>query len=274
MLRTLFASFAMLILAGSVSAKEVKIFWHGQSFFEIRTSGGSTIAIDPHFIEAYGRREVKADIVLITHFHIDHASPEPIVNFEKGLKDGKIKAFAALKNPKGVSGSRMQDEFNEMDEKIKDVRLITVGTYHDDQQGLKRGKNGVFVVEVDGLRICHLGDLAHTLSEQQIKKIGKVDILMIPVGGSYTINGSEAKKVVAQLKPTRYVIPMHYGTKVYDDLVTAEEFLDEQKEGTVKNYKFNELIVDTEAAVPKDPIIAVLNYEPKDKPVEEKPKDK
>ena len=78
------------------------------------------------------------------------------------------------------------------------------------------------------------------------------------------------KKVVEQIKPKRYIIPMHYGTKVYDDLVKADEFLEDQKEGTVKTFKLNEMVVDTDAAVPKDPIIAVLNYEQK----EEKPKDK
>jgi L-ascorbate metabolism protein UlaG (beta-lactamase superfamily) len=93
-----------------------------------------------------------------------------------------------------------------------------------------RGKNAAFIVEADGLVICHLGDLGHELSAEQVKAIGPVDVLMVPVGGIYTLNGEMAKKVVAQLKPRLYVLPMHYGTKVYQDLPGPDEFLDGQKE--------------------------------------------
>jgi L-ascorbate metabolism protein UlaG (beta-lactamase superfamily) len=77
---------------------------------------------------------------------------------------------------------------------------------------------------------CHLGDLGHELSEEQVKAIGPVDVLMVPVGGIYTLNGDGAKKVVGQLKPRLYVLPMHYGTKVYMDLPGPDEFLDGQKD--------------------------------------------
>jgi len=279
MLRSLFAAAAALLLAGSLPAKEIKIFWHGQSFFEIRSSGGTTVAIDPHFLEAYGRREVKADVVLVSHFHIDHTAPEPIADFEKGLKDGKIKLFTGLKNPgfnmaKNQIGSRSEDKFNNVDEKVKEVRIKSVGAYHDNRQGLEKGLNSVFIVEMDGLRIVHLGDLGHLLSDDQLKKIGKVDILMIPVGGVYTINGADARKVVEQLKPTRYIIPMHCGTKVYDDLLTPDEFLDGQPKEAITKTKFNELDVDTDAAVPKQPIVALINYEPKEEKPKEEKKDK
>ena len=81
---------------------------------------------------------------------------------------------------------------------------------------MQRGKVGVFIIEVDGWKIVHLGDLGHLLTPSQLKRIGPVDVLMIPVGGIYTLNGSEAKKVVEQLKPKEYIFPMHYGTKVFD----------------------------------------------------------
>ncbi len=269
MFRSLLALLVATLLTPAAPAKNVSIRWHGQSFFEIRSSGGTRVVIDPHILEAYGRKQIKADLVLISHFHNDHMGQNGGLTAVDGvtdfLKPGKVKVVFGLKNKKGPLGNRDDDAFNEVDVKVGDVHVEAVGTYHDDMQGLRRGKNTVFILEVDGLRIAHLGDLGHTLSEAQIKKIGKVDVLLIPVGGIYTLNGSEAKTVVAQLKPRRYIIPMHYGTKVYEDLLGPEEFLEEQKEGTVKQYKTNELVVDSEAAVPANPIIAVLNYEEKSK---------
>src|SRR6202020_2547691 len=88
---------------------------------------------------------------------------------------------------------------------IKDVKIRNVQTFHDDSNGMKRGKNGVWIIEADGLKIVHMGDLGHQLSDAQIKAIGEVDVLLIPVGGVYTINGIDAQKVVEQLKPRHYV---------------------------------------------------------------------
>jgi L-ascorbate metabolism protein UlaG (beta-lactamase superfamily) len=253
----------VLVLAAPASAAEVVIRWHGQSFFEVQSSKGTVVAIDPHNFEAYGRRQVKADAVLVTHFHIDHASPAPIVDFEK------TRVIPGLSNKQGFAGNRKNDEFHDVDVKVKDIRVTNVGTYHDQMEGLRRGKNAVFVLEVDGLRIAHLGDLAHTLNREQLRKIGKIDVLMIPVGGAYTLNGSEAKEVVAQIKPRRYVIPMHYATDVYRDLLPIDEFLDEQNEKLITRHKLNELTIDTDAVPRKDPLIAVLNHRQK-----EPPKDK
>jgi L-ascorbate metabolism protein UlaG (beta-lactamase superfamily) len=123
---------------------------------------------------------------------------------------------------------------------------------------MERGLNTVFVLEVDGVKIVHLGDLGHTLSPADVKKIGPVDVLMIPVGGVYTLNGSEAKKVVEQLKPRQFIIPMHYGTRVYEDLLPPDEFLDEQK--SVKKLPGNK--VTTEAGFkPPEPILVVLGWQ-------------
>jgi L-ascorbate metabolism protein UlaG (beta-lactamase superfamily) len=112
-------------------------------------------------------------------------------------------------------------------------------------------------VEVDGLRIVHLGDLGHLLSDKMVKEIGDVDVLMIPVGGIYTINGSEAKKVVAQLKPRQYILPMHYGTKVFDDVLPPDEFLDEQK--NFKKLPTNTLEIKTDFK-PAEPVIVLLDW--------------
>jgi L-ascorbate metabolism protein UlaG (beta-lactamase superfamily) len=250
------AALAALLLLGTAAAadeKKVVIRWHGQSFFEIVSPAGAHVVIDPHAIENYGRKVVRADVVLMTHFHQDHTRLDAIPNAEKVTK------INALKH------SDHGDEFNSVDEKFKDVHVRTLGTYHDDTGGLQRGKNGVFILDVAGLRIAHLGDLGHLLSREQLRKLGEVDVLMIPVGGVYTINGLDAQKVVDQIKPRRYVIPMHYGTLVYNDLLDLKYFLDEQTMGTVQKFPTNELVVDATAEVPKEPVIAILHWEGKKK---------
>lgn len=256
MLRALAAPAVFLFAVVSTSAADnpITIRWHGQSFFEVVSPAGARIVLDPHAIENYGRITVQADLVLLSHFHNDHTQ----VNVVENLK--KAKVLTALKDEKG-DGRRV--EWNNIDEKMKDVRVRTVGTFHDNVGGLERGKNGVFILDVAGLKIVHLGDLGHTLTPEQIRRIGPVDVLMIPVGGVYALNGSDAKTVVEQLKPRHYVIPMHYGTEVYDDLLTAAEFLDEQKDGMVRKYATNELTVDPKESVPKDPQIAVLYWSSK-----------
>jgi L-ascorbate metabolism protein UlaG (beta-lactamase superfamily) len=253
----LLAALALIVFsAASASAQgakpgEVRIRWHGQSFFEVISPGGARIAIDPHALEAYGRILVKVDLVLMTHFHVDHTRLDAIENA------AKVKKINALKN------TDLGVEFNVVDEKLKDVHIRSLGTYHDAMSGAMRGKNGVFILDVAGLRIVHLGDLGHLLNKEQLKQIGEVDVLMIPVGGVYTINGLEAQKVVAQIKPKRYIIPMHYGTLVYNDLLDLKYFLDDQMMGVEKKFTTNELVVDPKEEAPKEPIIAILHYEDK-----------
>jgi L-ascorbate metabolism protein UlaG (beta-lactamase superfamily) len=251
MLRHLAVLAAGLSLAAAVTAADtprpVTIRWFGHSFFQIESSQGTRIAIDPHAIPAYGLKPVPADLVLISHFHNDHDQLDTIANKEKAKVLWGLRTDERTKRP----------DWNPIDVKFRDVHVRTVGVYHDTVQGLERGKNAVFVIEVDGVRIVHLGDLGHVLTPDQVKKIGPVDVLMIPVGGVYALNGSEAKKVVAQLRPRQFVLPMHYGTRVYDDLLTADEFLEDQK--NVKKYPGNKLT--TEAGVnPPEPVIAVLNW--------------
>jgi L-ascorbate metabolism protein UlaG (beta-lactamase superfamily) len=228
--------------------KKVTIRWYGQSFFQIVSSKGTRIVTDPHNIEALGYPPgIKADLITMSHNHNDHTMISSVENGDKA------------KVLPGWKGEDKKADWNPIDEKFRDVHIKTVGVYHDDQHGKDRGKNSVFIFEVDGLRIVHLGDLGHLLNKTQIKQIGTPDVLMIPVGGVFTINGEEAKKVVAQLKPRRYIIPMHYGIGSFDDVLTADEFLDEQKKENIKRSKGNELVVRTDFA-PAEPIIAMLNY--------------
>jgi len=256
MRKSCFALTLILLAASPASpaedAKQLTIRWHGQSFFEIITTKGTRIVLDPHAIEAYGRKVVQADIVLITHNHDDHTQIAVVENANKA------KVINALKVEKGEF--RALEEWNVVDEKIKDVRIRTLGTYHDNAGGMTRGKNGVFILDVDGLRIVHLGDLGHSLSDIQLRRLGPVDILMVPVGGVYTLNGLDAAKVVEQIKPRRYIFPMHYGTLVYDYLLPATTFLDEFKKENIKKFATNEIMIDPRAPVPAEPLIVVPHW--------------
>jgi L-ascorbate metabolism protein UlaG (beta-lactamase superfamily) len=253
MTRYLVAAAGALLLAGTVTAADpagkVEIRWYGNSFFDITSSKGTHLITDPHAIPAFGSREVKADIVLISHEHSDHnqlgilniSDPKNVIH---GLKLDKKKKL----------------DWDPIDTTIKEFHIRSVKSYHDNEEGLVRGKNTIFVIEVDGLRIVHLGDLGHLLSDKQVKEIGKVDVLMIPVGGVYTINGDEAKKVMEQLKPRLYVLPMHYGTESFDDLLSEKEFVEDQK--NVDRPPSNSLTVDANFK-PTEPTIVILKAKEK-----------
>ncbi len=239
--------FLMFGSSFAADAKKPVLRWHGHSYFDLTTSKGTRIVFDPHAIEGYGRQDVPADLVLISHSHNDHNQLGVLSN------PGKFKVLEGLKQ----TGNKV--EWNLLDEKFRDVRVRTVGVYHDNNQGLEKGKNAVFIVEADGIRFVHLGDLGHLLTKEQVKEIGPVDVLMIPVGGVYTLNGADAKEVVAELKPKKYILPMHYGTKVFDDVLTADEFLDEQKKENIKKKDTNQLEIDPNFK-PAEPEIVLLDW--------------
>lgn len=213
----------------------VKLRWFGQSMFQLETTNGKKIVFDPHGIMEIGRTVVSADVVLISHWHTDHSNLKAIEN---------PKAARIVQGLEAVKKGRPA-EWKSIDEKIGQARIRTVGTYHDPMQGMQRGKNAVFIVEVDGLVFCHLGDLGHELSPEQVKAIGPIDVMMVPVGGIYTLNGEGAKKVAAQLKPRRMTIPMHYAFEGYDELLPLDEFLDGQPR--VQKLPSNELVIPLEA---------------------------
>ena len=235
-------------LAQEGKARNISIQWFGQSFFQIVTGDGTRIVIDPHLMPEYSRPNCEADLILISHEHDDHNLVEAVSNLEKD----KPKIIRGLV----VKGKRQ--DWNKVDEKVKNIRIRNVPSYHDAEDGLKRGKNSMFVIETDGLKIAHLGDLGHTLSDEQVKAIGEIDILMIPIGGIYTINGEKAKEVVKQLKPRLYILPMHYGTKVLDTLQDPEEFLDGQK-NVRKVEQSNQLSIPTNLKLDK-PTIVLLHW--------------
>jgi L-ascorbate metabolism protein UlaG (beta-lactamase superfamily) len=109
--------------------------------------------------------------------------------------------------------------------KAKDIEFNGVLAYHDKSKGRERGSNTVIRINVDGIRVCHLGDLGHVLDDSQLDDLGEVDILLIPVGGVFTIDAREATKLVEKMNP-KIVIPMHYKTDKCDfPLLNVEEFL-------------------------------------------------
>ena len=228
--------------------RTVTLRWHGQSFFEVISSAGTRIVLDPHALDAYGRTILRADLVLVSHLHPDHSQLDVVEN------RAQAKILLGLK----IDGRRT--DWNKIDQDFRDVHIKSVPTYHDASEGLERGKNAVFVLTVDGLHIVHLGDLGHALTPSQIHEIGPVDVLLVPVGGVYTLNGTEARKVVAQLKPRQYIVPMHYGTAVFDEVLPVDEFLEEWPAQDIKRFEHtNELKVET-TFHPRSPLIAVLNY--------------
>jgi len=170
----------------------MKLKWYGHAAFLITSDQGTKIITDPYEpggfggAIAYGPIPDQADIVLVSHDHADH-------NYVQGLK-GKPQI------DKGV-GSH----------KVKNVEFKGVAAYHDGQKGSERGQNTIFCFTVDGARVCHLGDLGHVLSEQEAKQVGPVDVLLMPVGGVYTIDPSQATQTAQKLSP-KIIIPMHYKT--------------------------------------------------------------
>lgn len=163
----------------------MKIRWYGHACFEI--SDRITIVTDPHDGKSLGIKPpvVKADLVLVSHDHFDH-------NCTRIVKAKDLEIVKEL-------GSR----------RIKGVEINGIKTYHDDSLGEKRGGNIVFTFALNDISFCHLGDLGHRLDEKKAKEIGKVDVIFIPVGGTFTISGREAWEVIRMLKP-RVIVPMHY----------------------------------------------------------------
>lgn len=168
----------------------MQISWKGQSCFQIIATPNKNsqikIVIDP-FSEEVGLRvpKLEADVLLVSHDHDDH---------------NNVKAVSG--SPFLISGPGEYE--------IKGVFVQGVPSFHDNSQGKERGQNTIYSLETEDIRICHLGDLGQDeLTDDQLEKIGDVDILIIPVGGISTISAKEAVKIMAQIEP-KITIPMHY----------------------------------------------------------------
>jgi L-ascorbate metabolism protein UlaG (beta-lactamase superfamily) len=164
---------------------------------------GTKIITDPYLTGGnlnYGEIRESADVVTVSHDHSDHNN-----------------VAAVQGNPKVVSETVTTD--------VKGIKLKGIPCYHDDAQGKQRGKNIIFCFEIDGIRVCHLGDLGHPLSDKEVAELGKVDILLIPVGGFYTIDARVAGQVCDRLKP-KVIIPMHFkNNRCAYSIAGVDEFL-------------------------------------------------
>lgn len=167
----------------------MKVKWLGHSCFSITSEKGTKLITDPYAVGAgidYAPIKESADIVIVSHGHGDHNN-----------------VSAVQGRPQIVKGSGIKN--------VSGIEFKGIAAYHDRSQGKERGDNTVFCFTVDGIRLCHLGDLGHLLSQEQIASVGNVDILFIPVGGVFTINAAEASQVCTQLRP-KVIIPMHFKT--------------------------------------------------------------
>ncbi|MDO8600586.1 MAG: MBL fold metallo-hydrolase [bacterium] len=201
------------------------ITWYGQSCFKLQ-SGELVGVIDP-FGKEIGLTppRFRADFLLITHPHFDHANKDTIPE-----------------SPFCIEGPGEYE--------VKGVTVRGIQTYHDASEGKERGLNTIYMIEMEGIKICHLGDFGEKeIRDETLEKIGDVDILLVPVGGHYTTDGEEAAKVVNKIEP-RIVIPMHYkisGLKV--NLDSAEKFL---KEMGAKGVDAEEKLVIKEKDLPQE----------------------
>jgi len=194
----------------------VKVKWLGHASFLITSDSGVKIITDPYVTNEnlnYGEIDESADVVTVSHEHFDHNN------------------VAAVKgNPEVVRGTA----------KVKGIEFKAIPTYHDETEGSQRGNNNIFCFEVDGVKICHLGDLGHPLSDKQVSELGEVDVLLVPVGGNYTINAEVATQVSNRLA-AKVVIPMHFNNDRCASFPVAgvDEFLKGKKE--VKRLDTSEL---------------------------------
>ncbi len=180
----------------------MEITWLGHSCFRIRGSR-TTIITDPYPPDlGYSLGKPTARIVTVSHQHSGHSYVQ------------------------GVGGEpRLVTSPGEYE--IGSVLIMGIATFQDREKGKKRGKNTVYLIEADEISVCHLGDLGHVLTTEQVEELGNVDVLLLPVGGVSTINASMAVEVVRQLEP-RVVIPMHYKTEALTrELEPVERFLKE-----------------------------------------------
>jgi len=192
----------------------MEITYFGHSCFKIRTKE-LTLIVDPFDPGKLGIKlpKLEGDAVLITHNHFDH-------NYK-----GAVSGYRLLIDGPG-------------EYELSGVKIMGIPTKHDDKSGKEWGNNTMYYIEAeDGVSVLHCGDLGHVLDDATLEKFGEVTVLLIPVGGVYTIDAEKASKVISSIEPA-FVVPMHYrvaGSKI-SDISTLEKFLDEMglENGAVK----------------------------------------
>ncbi|MHB0977628.1 MAG: MBL fold metallo-hydrolase [Candidatus Aquicultorales bacterium] len=216
----------------SEEGKGLTLTWFGQSMFLMETTRNSRLVIDP-FESSLGKTppRLEADVVLVTHDHYDHNNVGAIGG-AKVLRKATSMTFDGI----GVEG---------------------VDAFHDDSHGSKRGSVVMFKIEAEGIVFLHMGDFGQAaLGEDQKQAIGRIDVLMIPVGGFYTIDGKQARSIVQALAP-RVAIPMHYKIpEVQERIVGPEGFL----EGMRRVVRRPSPLTITKGSLPDETEAWVLDY--------------
>ena len=203
----------------------VSLRYLGHSAFLITTSSGTRILTDPAEFKGYKMPTgIEADIVTISHEHIDHNNT------------GSIEPdFITLRGC--LSGNQ---RINRIDTTLNDVHIYNVTSYHDPGH---HGLNSIFILEFDNIRIAHLGDIGTVLSDEQVLEIGSIDILLIPVGGKFTIPLNVVDSIISQICEGSIIIPMHYRTEEFNSLPnSAEDFL--RGKGNVVRTHQTEIVID------------------------------
>lgn len=223
MMRSILAiTFALLLAshAKSIEPIPVAIRWWGQGMVSIESWWNLSVLIDPYNDKiGYEVPDLAADLVLVTHEHSDHNNVDAVKGgpfVVRGLMaSGEVSDLHHLLDRTSGAAKpvwRTNNKFDSASTTSEAVQVRSVPAWHDRSDGEERGAIAMFVVEVNGVQIAHLSDLGQTrLTDEQLKALGKVDVLCLPVGGVYTIDGKQAVAIIEQLKP-RYVIPIHYKT--------------------------------------------------------------
>ena len=164
------------------------ITYYGHALFVLETADGHTLVTDPYDASVgYPMGSLHGDVVTVSHEHHDHNNTSLVTG-----------------NPALLRGPGLFHP-------LSNVAVTGFPSFHDDMEGVHRGKNTMFLIEADGLRVLHLGDLGHMLDSASLAALGRVDLLMVPVGGFYTIGAIQAAQLCRELKP-RVILPMHYRT--------------------------------------------------------------
>ena len=213
----------------------MEISWLGHSCFQVRGKN-VTLITDPFPPQlGYSLGKVNAPIVTISHDHAGH-------NYVQGVGG----------NPRVVRGPGEYE--------ISDVLITGVASYHDGKRGQELGRNTIYVIHMDDVVICHLGDLGHTLQEEQLEEVADADVLLIPIGGHHTLNATQAAEVISQVEP-RIIIPMHYHTSALEGKRDTLDPLDKFcREMGVEVINAQPKLVVTRSNLPTEPQVVILSH--------------
>jgi L-ascorbate metabolism protein UlaG (beta-lactamase superfamily) len=220
----------------------MEITYLGNACFKLKNKNGMCLLIDPFKSDSVGLPLAKevADVVTISHAHEGHSAIEIVTGPVTRKKTFVID--------------------NEGEYEIDGVEITALKTFHDNEEGKVYGKNLIVYIRIDGVKVLHLGDLGHKLTETQIDKLGSVDVLMVGIGGVTSLENNEAVELIKSIQPS-YVIPMHYSVKGmkgnYATKHTLEEFLDKNK-FLVSGEPVHKIKID-ENNMPDDTQVLIMN---------------